>query len=226
MENITDSILEGLQSERKEPVPDPVPLILTEEAVLELPQDFLERLANCSTQIVKDKVLAYISHPNADEEVKHKLTTAYQRYISVTAYLNDAETKRDVELIRELSYKDIGPHLSVEELQNYKRAIIGILYNENAVPYVSPIKGDIIKALRDDIKEFAESVNSEVLKDAAAAIYKNSDLFRDQQHAPFRGTIVKRIIREKGTYELLLRGIDFMVDKKTRGISPASWRYL
>lgn len=205
---------------------DVIPFILTEEAVKEMPIDFLIKLADCSSSVVKDKIKKYIASDKADKEVVEIVKAAYSSQLDMEEFLNDEKLKEYVEIIQNLDYVDVNPHISIEMLEKYKEAITYILDSKYSVPYIAPISGTLIKDLRDEVYEYAKTTNSKPMQDFYKMLKSCSGLFRDSQHTAYKGTVVKKVIRNRSKYEIILRGIDFMLDKKRTNKSPSSWRYL
>lgn len=205
---------------------DVIPLIISEEAVYGLSDELLAKLASCSTQVVNDKVIEYLENPNADPVVKRRIAAAYSFYIETTQYLESEQTNADVELIKDLSYESIGPFLTVDELKSYKRAIEDMLSNDNAIPYIAPIKGALIRELREEVYALGKETDNSAVILAGQRLKQFSSLFRDSQYASYKGTVVKKIVRNRSKYEILLEGVNFMIKKKESGALPASWRYL
>lgn len=205
---------------------DVIPLILSEELAREIPLDYLAKLAECSTSIVKGKVKDYLNSPNAADDVKAIVKAAYSEQIAIEEFLSSKDISEKVELIKDLDYVNISTHQSVERLQEYKEAITAILSNDYAVPYIAPIRGVLIKDLREEISVFAKATSNQYLKSFESKLKKHSSLFRDSQYETYKGTVVKKIIRNRTKYEIILKGIDFILDKKMNNTNPQSWRYL
>lgn len=205
---------------------DVIPLIISEEAVGALTDELLAKLASCSTQVVNNKIIEYLENPGADPVIKQRVAIAYSFYIETTKYLESEQTAKDVELIKDLSYDSISPQLSMDELQEYRRAISDMLSNDKAIPYIAPIKGTLIQELREEMAEYGKEIGNPDVIIAAKTLKKFSTLFRDSQYASYKGTPVKKIIRNRNKYEILLAGIEFMIRKKQEGAVTASWRYL
>ena len=205
---------------------DVIPLILSEEAADVLPMDYLYRLSECSTNVIKYKVLAYLDNPDADPVIRKKVQDAYSEQLLISEYLQSEDLAKDAEKVQSLSYSSVTPYLSIEELVEYKRAISAILGNKYAVPYVAPISGALVKDLCEDIYNLYKETDDTTINDFYKKLKKHASLFRESQFASYKGTVVKKIIRDRGKYEVILRGIEFMIEKKKSCSLPASWRYL
>ena len=198
---------------------DVIPYMLSEEDVMSMTEHQLELLASCSTDVIIDKIFKYLMSNSANTVCQAMVRSAYNDRLQTMKFLESKKTAKCVEMLQQLSYSSITPMVGIEELQMYKKVIEYILGSKYAIPYVPPISGDIVNELIADLKE---SGNENV----RAKIKALSQFLKDSPHKKATGTIVKNIIRNKGTYELLLKGIDFMIEKKQIGANPASWRYL
>lgn len=203
-----------------------LPLILDEDITRKLPDRFLSQLAMCSTDTIKLKVREYIDNPGAEKEAKEKIIKAYADVLGLEDYLFSEETLQRVELIKDMDYYTINTYLTETQLLAYKEAILSILENESSIPYIAPIRGTKVKELLEDLKQYAVSTELPEAKKLYESIKCCARFFRDSPFEGNKGTPVKKIIRNKGKYQIILRGIDFMLEKKRVGALPASWRYL
>ena len=196
---------------------DIIPYVLSETDLDTLTDSQLNMLAKCSTDMVLEEVLKYLENAG-DSVYSGRIRGAYATKIALREFLTSEETKSNVEIAQRLSYTSITPMLTEEELIVYKNAIESIINNKYAIPYISPISGETIKTLREEVK-----TNNKAL---AERLKKFSYLFKDSPHKSATGTIVKRVIRNRVEYEIILRGIEFMLERKRKGANPNSWRYL
>lgn len=203
-----------------------IPLILSEEMTKELPEEILAGLAECSTSIIKKRVKDYLYSTEADKEIQNKVYKAYSLQIVGDEFLQDESLAAKVNLIKDLGYYSITPHLTIDELEGYQDAISSILNNKFAVPYIAPINGTLINELMKNINILYKSTGSVLLKSFYECLKKNKSLFRDSQFEGYKGTVVKKIIRNRTKYIIILKGIEFMIEKKKQQAMPISWRYL
>ncbi len=112
------------------------------------------------------------------------------------------------------------------ELEAYQDAILSIINNKFAIPYIAPISGVLIKDLTKKVHNLYKSTKSNLIKEFYECLKGNTTLFRDSQFQGYKGTIVKKIIRNRTKYTILLRGVEFMIEKKKQQALPMSWRYL
>jgi len=205
---------------------DVIPLIVTEEDVINLPAGLLSKLATCSTEVIKDRVKAYLAKPEALPEVKEKISKAYQVQFTRDAYLTDEQVIADVQRVKDLNYADINPSISEKTLHQYEEIIQGILTNPNSAAYVAPIDSVYIRTLVEEIQIYAKGADIPSLKGLSLRLKENSRLFKDAQSKGHTGTPMKRIMTNIRKYEILLEGIRFLLRKKAAGTEPAQWRIL
>lgn len=203
-----------------------IPYILDERAVVDLPDSLLQMLAECSTKPVMDSVIAYVNNDKADSEAKAKILTAYSRQLGIKQFLEDKAVQDIAAEVKELSYASINPSLSVEQLQEYGDNISFLLNNDNAIPYIPPIRGDVIKGVIEELKEISKTSNNQYVELFCKNIQRCTRLFKDTKKVSYRGTVVKHIVKNRSMFEVMNRGIEFLIAKKNAGESPASWRYL
>ncbi|MCI9050704.1 MAG: hypothetical protein HFI05_02080 [Lachnospiraceae bacterium] len=203
-----------------------IPLILSEEMTEKLPEEILIQLAECSTSIIKKRVKNYLNSMEANKEIQAKVYRGYSFQIAIEEFLQDTELAKKVNLIKDLEYYNISPHLSMTELEAYQDAILSIINNKFAIPYIAPISGVLIKDLTKKVHNLYKSTKSNLIKEFYECLKGNTTLFRDSQFQGYKGTIVKKIIRNRTKYTILLRGVEFMIEKKKQQALPMSWRYL
>lgn len=209
---------------------DVIELILSEEDVAELTDIHLYQFAACSYGSVRESVIAYLRNPNADPKVRERVLRAYAEQLDLLEYLQDDKTLQYVNLLNELHYSTIGYGLDVGTLQRYKDAIeyvIGSEHERYAVPYIAAIDGKTISELIQEIWEYAaENKNSKLMFFVENKLRPAKKYFRESPHEKYKGTVVKHAVRDRSKYELILRGINFLLEKKAANVSPASWRFL
>lgn len=203
-----------------------IPLILSEDAVKALPEDILGLLVDCSTENIMSKIQSYIASADSNPDVREKIKSAYSKQLALKAFLSDERTQQAVDLIKDLDYGSIGIFLSQDELKSYIEAINYILNEPNAVPYINPVSGDNVKVLISAIKDWLDSNEDADVRAFYLALQKFSKFFKDAPSASSKGTIVKKIVRNKTKYRIIMRGSEFLLDKAQKGERPSRWRYL
>lgn len=201
-----------------------LPYLLSEEQAALLTDEQLGKLAACSTNVLVGHVKSYLSNSSRDMAVANRIHKAYSHKLDTEKFFNNEELQECVKRVSALTYDDINPGIGIETLQEYRNDIKAILNEDLAVPYIAPIRGSIIEDFLVDLKECTQD-NPE-LKKLLKVLSKNKTLFKDPRNTPFRGTIVKSIVRDQQRYEIMLHGIDFLINKAKEGKSPSSWRYL
>lgn len=83
-----------------------------------------------------------------------------------------------------------------------------------------------MRSYMQEVQSWAESISDSDVKKFVKNLKTYSFLFKDKPSARAKGTIVKKVVRNKTQYEILLRGIKYLIKKLENGESPATWRYL
>lgn len=205
---------------------DIIPRILTEDMVSAMTNYHLELLTKCTTDRVMDFVLRYLESPDADPTVKQRLSIAYDYIIKRNEYLNSEETKQKSELLLNTTYDSVSVALTVKQLRDIQEAIDYITKSEYAVPYVSTVGSSELAELRQELKEYVKDHDNYQLKVLLNNLQKYGDLFRDGRDSQNKGTVVKKVVRNMTTYEIISRGIDFIIGIKESGKTYQSWRFL
>ena len=203
-----------------------ISIILTEDTVKCLPDDILFHLAECSTEAVYPSIRKYLANTNADPAIRERIARAYGESLCIAEYLSSEETMRLVVKIADLEYSNVRAGESIDQLREWETAISSVLSNKYAVPYLKPISGKLLVNLRDDARDLLQREPSDELERFYSSLQKYGKYFRDPASAPYRGTSVKKIIRNREKYEIMLRGLRFLIQKRETGADFSSWRFL
>jgi hypothetical protein len=209
---------------------DVLPLVLSEDDIDVLSDNALNGLVKCSTDLVMTKILSYLDNPNSRESTRERIRNAYAQSMNRHVFLNDEGTKGMVESINSLTCLDITAETDTALLSKYVDAIDGILNNDLSTPYIEPKTrsdyDDFLLAVSDDINNAEDDVVRSRLQNISKKMDAYKRIFYEPKHTPFKGTVVKQVMRNRQNYELISRGAKFLLDKRSKGESPASWRYL
>lgn len=201
-----------------------IPLVLEERDVNVIHEDYLKKLASCSTDIVKKKVKEYLNSTEAQPLIKEKVYECYKQVLSSDEFLMDEVLKEEIKPVEQLRFSDISSSLPEQKLRQYKGVLEKILGSEFAVPYIEPITSDTINSLLDEMTEYGQRDSR--VKQLVTRIRNNKHLFKDPRFTRARGTIVKRVMLNVQKFEIILRGINFLLKQNEQGRSPESWRLL
>lgn len=205
---------------------DIIPYILSEQMVEDLTDEHLQLLTKCTTSRVMPFIKKYLASDEADEGIKARVQSVYDYILKRDAYLDDEVTKRNSELLTNLSYKSISVAMSIEQLNQIKDAIDYIVKSDYSVPYISSVSSTDLSDLRDSLTIYVKEENHPYAKMFLSNLQKYGDMFRDGRDKQNKGTIVKKIVRNLTMYEILYRSIDFILDLKIQGKTYDSWRFL
>lgn len=205
---------------------DVVELILSEDVARVMPLELLKGLADVTNDTVMLAVKKYLQSANADTEVRNKVLMAYSDKINIEEFLADEKIKGTMYELNAITYDSISPLVGLEKLRGWADGIELIINSPYAVPYISPIKAVDMRSYMQEVQSWAESISDPDVKKFVKNLKTYSFLFKDKPSARAKGTIVKKVVRNKTQYEILLRGIKYLIKKLENGESPATWRYL
>ena len=227
-----------------------LPGILKAEEVQMTDMEVLVMMSNISTGIVLNYVNKFVdanigSGDPVLAEAASKLQRAYEEVNKVNDYLNSEEAKNLSETLCSLQYSDVSAELPMEKLIVYRSAILELLSEDAAfleeyqrdVPdsvtrgfktaYTPKLDGDNLAATLDGMRVFAtgeDAVNRGFDLVLADRIEKNKNLFQNSHAKINAPTVMRKAIYKKDRLKSLLKGIDFLIDKRREGVSPRSWR--
>lgn len=201
--------------------------ILTEDDAYRLPMDIFKGIASCSSDIILRRINEYLDSPNAIEAVKRRVEEAYSDIMEKKAYYGSEELTEVANEISNLTYADINAGQTIDRLEYWKNSITEILTSPYAVAYIPPVKVDSVKELVKVMEERAAVSSDDVyLYTVARKISEHKNLFRDAPFKGYKGTPVKRIIKDKTKYEIILKGLDHLIEAKRSGGDMQVWRYM
>lgn len=206
---------------------DILPYILTEEHVQDMTDRHLSMLADCSTERIYEHIIAYLKNENADSQCKERIYAAYENLIEEKSYFSSEKTIDSANKVKDMEYTDLSWYMEDKELLDIKEAILHITENKNAVPYIPPISNDLVKILKEELSEYCKAnPKLEGAKTFYDNLKKNSSLFRDSRSQRSKGTIVKKVVKNPDKYEIILKGIQFILDARKDGGNVGDWRYI
>ena len=200
--------------------------ILSEDTAYVIPMDLFKGIATVSSEIIIRRIDKYLNNTDANIAVQRRVEEAYSEVMEKKNYYEDENLQKVAQEIGALTYQDIHAGQPVEKLERWQQGIQSILDSPYAVAYIPPIKVDTLNELLQVIVKRAEESKSRELYDVAESIRNNKALFKDAPFKGYRGTPVKRIIKNKTHYAIMLKGLDFLIGKKKDNANPQTWRYM
>lgn len=203
---------------------DVIPLMFTEADFMLIPTFYLDSLSQCAKPVILEKLQEYIASSNAKDAVIRRINSSFGWRFEEDAYLKDPALAQCAKEILELKYSDISSSTDRSMLEYYQRIITDILTSEYSKPYIAPIKGSEITAILTELKQYAVSNKDKQMLELANKLKKYSTYWRDPPHQSFKGTVVKKIHQQRLKFQVISRGIDFILE---RDKDPGwDWRYL
>lgn len=226
-----------------------LPNVLSIEDVQALDVQLLKVLSNVSTGVVlkyiNDFIQKNLQSPDPDVQMAAtKLNQAYEEVNQINEYLASDDAKNLADTLASLQYSDIRNEVEDAKLLAYRSLIIELLSEDPE--FIESYKGEVdgsatrgyksaytakldkenmLEALKD-IDELSQSIPGQMgpgmrLK---AAISNNMNLFKNGSNKVNRPTVLRKAIYKKDKLKSLLKGIDYLLEKKQSGAAPRSWR--
>lgn len=201
--------------------------VITEDDAYKMPMDIFKGIASISSEIVLKRINRYLEDANANEAVKRRVEEAYSEVMDKKNYYADESLIESAKEISTLSYCDITAGQPLDKLIKWREDISAIMNSPYAVAYIPPVRIESLIGLIEVIQARAkESPDNVYLYTVADELYANKTLFKDAPFKGYKGTPVKRIINDRTKYDVILRGLDFLIEKKRVGANPQTWRFM
>lgn len=225
-----------------------LPGILKVSEVGQLPHEFLVGLSTISTGIIMNYVNKFIAdnEGSSDPTVQaaaSALKSAYEEVNRISDYLNSEEAKTLSDTLCSLQYSDVSAEIPIEKLIVYRSTILDLLsededfvaaYNKDIVEsetrgyktaYTPKLDEDnYISGIRMMNAAAKESNYRGLCETVMARIFSNDNLFKNSRAKLNSPTVLRKAIYKKDRLKSLLRGIDYLIEKKRSGAAPRSWR--
>ena len=202
------------------------PLISEEDILLLDSVGMLERLEKCSTKRVVMLISSYLEDKEKDNnpEVVELVKNIWSEKLNLYAVLSDEETKDSVTKVQGIRFDSVHAGLDLDTLNEMKETILAVVDNKYSVPYVAPIPPILIDGIINDLNALGRNTGKRSYSLLAAHLDMSSNLFSDSRFKHSEGTVFKNVAKRSGELDIILRGIDFLINMKTIGKSPQSWR--
>ena len=201
--------------------------VITEDDAYKMPMDIFKGIASISSEIVLKRINRYLEDGSANEAVKRRVEEAYSEVMDKKNYYADESLIESAKEISTLSYCDITSGQPLDKLIKWREDISAIMNSPYAVAYIPPVRIESLIGLIEVIQARAkESPDNVYLYTVADNLYANKTLFKDAPFKGYKGTPVKRIINDRTKYDVILRGLDFLIEKKRVGANPQTWRFM
>lgn len=226
-----------------------LPGILKAEDVSKVSPELLKMMSNISTGVILGYVNKFIeAYGNSSDAVLSQaaqiLADAYNEVNRVNEYLNSDEAKNLSDTLCSLQYSDVSAEMPVEQLISYRAKILELLAEDpdfvadygkdcsgsNVTGYKSAYTAKLdennFDRVYEEMTKFITS-NPESTKanlNLTGKIYSNRNLFINSRTKVNSPTVLRKAIYHKDRLRSILRGLDFLIEKKNSGESPRAWR--
>lgn len=225
-----------------------LPGILKADEVLLLPYEFIVELSKISTGVIMDYVNKFIatnmeSSDPTSQQAASILSSAYEEVNKVNEYLNSDEAKTLSNTLCSLQYSDISSEIPMEKLIVYRSTILELLvededfvanYNRdmggavstgNKTAYTTKLDGSNYESVMERMQSKEVCAGKEILCDTVCKrISQNENLFKNSRAKLNSATVLRKALYKKDRLKSILRGLDYLIDKKKSGEPPRSWR--
>lgn len=226
-----------------------LPNVLSVDDVLELDVQLLTVLSNISTGVVLQYVNDFIKNSaNSDDpnvqQAGAKLNEAYREVNEINDYLASDEAKNLADTLASLQYSDIRHETDTAKLMAWRALIIELLSDDkdfletykNEVngsstkgfksAYTAKLDKDNLSEAMDMIQQLSREVPGQMHCGMRlhSAISNNKNLFKNGSNKVNKPTVLRKAIYKKDKLKSILKGIDYLLDKKQSGAAPRSWR--
>lgn len=214
-----------------------VPGKIDTELIANLPDRAMTILADLSSNIVVMHVNRFLGSKNAGVanlgSVCDKLKVAYAYTNEKMDYLKSEKVKEMANELRNLQFEDITYTTPRDRLEMYKMLIEELIDNEYASAYTDEKDTQYLKSGMEQLRQMANDllkVNASPSEiNACFRLYeiidKNKSLFRNPPFKRNTATILRGVLYRKDDFELILKGIGFILKKLDSHANPRSWRF-
>lgn len=186
-------------------------------------ESLLKDFAQCSKPVVLNNIISYLQG-DGNQEIKDMLNDVYKDRIKFLDVLQNDDINECVSKVASYTYNSVRPGLTIEELEDMRDTIRAVYNDTYNVPYINTIPSEIIERIINNLLALYR-VNKDIeYKNLAYLLGKNKELFKDKPNASARGTIFKSISKRSSELDIILKGIDFLIDALKSKRQPESWR--
>lgn len=225
-----------------------LPGILKMEDVASIDPAILEMMSRISTGVILGYVNKFVasaegSNDPAKVEAAAIMKAAYDKVNKVNDYLSSDEAKDLADTLCSLQYSDVSAEMPVEKLISYRATILDLLsedkdfvdsYKKECLEgkssgmksaYTPKLDEDNYVSVIDEMNEYVyKNRSSQSTAILVTKIGNNKNLFVNSRAKANAPTVLRKAIYRKDRLRSILRGLDFLIEKKESGESPRSWR--
>lgn len=207
-------------------------------------------MSNISTGVILGYVNKFIeSAEGSTDAVKVEaaavMRSAYEQVNKVNDYLNSDEAKDLADTLCSLQYSDVSAELPIEKLISYRSVILDLLSEDKdfvesytkeslegqasgmKVAYTPKLdESNYYRVIHEMNVHMASNGANNETANLVKRIKNNKNLFVNSRAKLNSSTVLRKAIYKKDRLRSILRGLDFLIDKKNSGVSPRSWRII
>lgn len=226
---------------------DVLPRVLSAELVAQCSDEALSYLQYVTTDIVMMYVNEFFkrtasSSDPVDTIASEKLKKALKNVIETQSYLESEETRDFGRELAALSYSDISYNANIEDLKRW-RSMICELFADDAtfkkefgdmesnpdtrgmkIAFTPKMGAENLDEVLLNLKNYAldnHDVNAATL---ATIIEHNKSIFKYNSKKESKPTVLRNAIYNKDRLFSIMRGLNFLIPRMEKGVSPSTWR--
>lgn len=215
-----------------------IPPLIKVDTIIHAPEEALKIWSECATSIVVMRINEYIAEKENSDNPDDKCAAG--RLKTIFKHINERNTYLESNTIREIvndlwgiTYGHVNATVDIEKLKGWHFVIHEILTEENAVAtktlITSDVHHDILKRLSEYYRNNSWKMSTEenmATADLIGMVSENPTIFKT---APFQSesrTLLYGLLKRREFLETIYDGLEFLIDKKEKGINPRTWRLL
>ncbi len=223
-----------------------LPGVLKVEDVPSIDPNILKMMSEISTGVIMNYVNKFIEKANTsgdetERQAANILRDAYADINKLNEYLNSAEAKDLADTLTSLQYSDVSADMPIEQLICYRSMILDLLsddeeflssYKEDIsgrssgmrIAYTPKLDAENYERVLTRMYDSITNNTSYKTLDLIKRISNNKSLFINSKSKTNQATVLRRAIYQKDRLKSILHGLDFLIDRKSRNVSPRTWR--
>ena len=199
--------------------------LLTENDIFILRDcNLLSQFVSCSKSVVINSIIKYINSDTANKDVVDILKEYYSDKIHLKESFEDEEVLNKFITISEINYNSVKPSLSLSTLKQMKETIESVIGENELPPYINKVSPSIINDIIECLNSMYKHNKNSSYRELVFRLNKNKSLFKDNKNANAKGTPAKNVYKKIPELKIIIKGIDFLIDKLENDINPNSWR--
>ena len=213
-----------------------IPQILPASLIRKLPEEILTVFAELTVGLSIYHIEKFIAnYENAtdanDREVALKLKRSCTKVFDRRNFYKDSEIIRMVSDLKSLSYENVTMNEDVHKLKKWRDNLTYILGNEFYDAYEPYVGHDEMEAIFEKMEGMCKPGEPYVeyagdVQELIGYINANRGFWRSAPGRKPKATVFAGIVFDQMRFELILYGLNFIIEKIEKNESPIKWRVI